>query len=332
MNERVLVTGADGFIGRHVCRRLIESAYVANAGILDLALWPELQRAVPGLSDFSLLGDLGANQDYRTHLANVSVVVHLAARGPKTWDNAAKPSHDYMRVNAGGTKSIALAAAEAGVRRFIFVSTVKVHGEVTFERPFNEDTPANPRNPYAASKWEAEEVLRAVAADSGMEVVIVRPPQVYGPGVRGNFLRLMKLVDRGLPLPLPRRENCRSLIGAENLSDFLIHCVSHPKAANQVMLVKDTEDISTRDLITRLARAMGRRIRFLPVPAMLIRFAAKLTLKEEATGRFLDSLVIDSSRAQQMLQWVPPVTLDDGLAATALWYQEMKLPSGAKAF
>lgn len=332
MTERVLVTGADGFVGRYVCRRLIESGYIPCAGVRDLKRWRELQQVVPGLSDFSLLGDLSANQNLCARLANVSVVVHLAARAPAATHNAAKTPQEYRHVNVGGTKSVALAAAAAGVRRFIFVSTVKIHGEATFEKPFTEDMASNPRDPYAASKWEAEEVLRSVAAESGLEVVIVRPPQVYGPGVRGNFLELMRLVDRGLPLPLPGNGNCRSLLGAENLADFLVHCVNHPKAANQSFLVKDTEDISTRELITRLARALARPIRCLPVPAALIRFVAKLTLKEEAAGRVLDSLVIDSSRAQEWLQWVPPVTLDDGLATTARWYRESKRPGQAAGF
>lgn len=325
------MTGADGFVGKYVCRRLMETGYFPCAGVRSLERWPELQRAVPGLSDFSLLGDLSANQDLRAHLANVSVVVHLAARLPAARDNADDPPQEYRRVNVGGAKSIALAAASAGVRRFIFVSTVKVHGEATFEKPFTEDMPSNPREPYAASKWEAEEALRSVAAESGLEVVIVRPPQVYGRGVKGNFLRLMRLVDRGLPLPLPASENCRSLLGAENLADFLVRCVSHRNAANQTFLVKDTEDISTRELIARLARVLARPFRFFPVSPALIRLAAKVTLNEEAAGRVLGSLVIDSSRAQQRLAWVPPVTLDDGLAATARWYRESKWPARAAA-
>ncbi len=324
MTERVLVTGAGGFVGRHTCRRLIQAGYIAVAGIRDLAQWPELQRAAPGLSDFSLLGDLSADQNLRAYLLNVSVVIHLAARIPVTNENAAEAWQEYQRVNVGGTKAIASAAAAAGVRRFIFVSTVKVQGEVTSGKPFTEDMPSNPRNPYAASKWEAEEVLRSVAAESGMEVVIVRPPQVYGPGVRGNFLRLMRFVDRGLPFPLPKKTNCRSLLGAGNLADFLVHCVNHRRAANQTFLVKDTEDISTRELISRLARLLARPIWFLPVPVALIRFAAKLTQKDREVSRVLDSLVIDSSRAQQWLEWVPPLTLEEGLAATARWYRDFK--------
>lgn len=332
MTERVLVTGADGFVGPYVCRKLIASGYIPCAGVRNLERWPQLQQTVPGLGDYSVLGDLSENQDLRAHLASVSVVVHLAARAPAAVGSAVERSQEYRRVNVGGTRSIAVAAASTGVRRLIFVSTAKVHGESTNEQPFSEDSPGNPRDPYATSKWEAEETLREIEAKAGLEVVIVRPPQVYGPGVRGNFLRLMKLVDRAWPLPLPKKSNCRSLIGAENLADFLVHCISQSKAAGQSFLVKDAEDISTRKLIMRLARMIGRPARFLPVPEPLIRLAAKLTFKVEEAGRVLDSLVIDSSRAQQRLDWLPPVALDDGLIATAHWYKKAKLQGQTKTF
>jgi nucleoside-diphosphate-sugar epimerase len=287
-------------------------------------MWPELQRVVPGLTEYSLLGDLGEDQNLSAHLVNVSAVIHLAARPPVMSANTAGTSQVYRRVNVGGTKSAVRAALTAGVRRFIFVSTVKVLGESTSTTSFTDDSPANPRNPYAASKWEAEETLREIAAKTGLEVVIVRPPQVYGPGVRGNFLRLVRLVDRALPLPLPHKKNRRSLLGAENLADFLVHCVDNRKAAGQAFLVKDSEDLSTRELIQQLAHRLGRPARIVPVPEPLIRFAATLALKKEEAGRFLDSLVIDSHRAQQLLQWDPPVSFDDGLAATARWYQDLK--------
>jgi UDP-N-acetyl-alpha-D-quinovosamine dehydrogenase len=332
MNERVLVTGADGFVGRYVCRKLIESGYSLRAGVRTVESIADLLRAVPGLSDSYLLGDLGANPELRTPLAGVSAVVHLAARVHIMRESSADPLQEFRRVNVAGTKSLACAAAEAGVRRFIFVSTIKVNGDSTYGEPFRVDMTAAPQDAYSISKWEAEEALRLVAAESGLEVVIVRPPLVYGPGVRGNFLRLMSLVDRALPLPWPTRENCRSMIGAENLADFLVRCVDHPKAAGQTFLVKDSEDVSTRELIARLALLLARPVRLVPVPESLIRLAANLTMKKEAAGRILDSLVIDSDCAQQLLKWVPPMTLNEGLAATAQWYRETYLPSRAKAF
>jgi len=246
-------------------------------------------------------------------------------------ESSGDPLQEFRRANVAGTKSLAFAAADAGVRRLIFVSTIKVNGDSTSGEPFRADMAPAPQDAYAISKWEAEEALRSASAESGLEIVIVRPPLVYGPGVRGNFLRLMSLVDRALPLPWPKKENCRSMIGAENLADFLVRCVDHPKAAGQTFLVKDSEDISTRDLITRLARLLARPVRLIPVPESLIRLAASLTMKKEAAGRVLDSLAIDSGCAQQLLKWVPPVTLDEGLAATARWYRETYLPSRAKA-
>ena len=332
MNERILVTGADGFVGRYVCLKMIESGYALRAGVRNAKSIPDLQRAVHGLSDSSLLGDLGANPELKGALAGVSAVVHLAARVHVMKESSGDPLQEFRRVNVVGTRSLARAAAEAGVRRFIFVSTIKVNGESTSEKPFHVDMPPAPQDAYAISKWEAEEALRFVAAESGLEVVVVRPPLVYGPGVRGNFLRLMSLVDRALPLPWPKGENCRSMIGTENLADFLVRCVGHSKAAGHSFLVKDSEDISTRELITRLARLMDRPVRLVPIPEPLIRLAARLTMRKEAAGRVLDSLVIDSDRAQQLLDWVPPVTLDEGLAATAHWYREIYLPSRTKTF
>ncbi|MGA2570172.1 MAG: NAD-dependent epimerase/dehydratase family protein [Terracidiphilus sp.] len=323
MNERVLVTGADGFVGRSFCRRLIEAGFTPLAGLRTLARWAELQTAVPGLSETILLGDLSANRDLRDRLAGIPVIVHLAANTSPIPESA-EALREYRHVNVDGTRSMARAAAASGVRRFVFASTAKVHGEATTETPFTEDAPANPRSSYAVSKWEAEEALRSIAAESGMEAVVVRPPLVYGPGVRGNFLRLIRFVDHGLPLPLPRERNCRSLINVENLADFLVRCVSQDEAGNRSFLVSDGEDLSTRELVERLARLLARPVRLLTAPEALIRFAAKVAGKEDAARRMLDSFVIDSSRAQHLLRWTPQVGLDEGLSATVRWFREPK--------
>jgi len=236
-------------------------------------------------------------------------------------DTAVHALEEYRRVNVHGTEALARAAAEQGVRRMVFVSTAKVNGESTSGRPFTEGYPPDPEDPYAVSKCEAEEALRSVAAKTGLEVAIIRPPLVYGPGVRANFLRLMRLVERGIPLPLPDT-NRRSLIGVENLADFLALCASHPGAANQTFMVSDGEDVSTRELVSRLAQHLGRSARFLPVPEFAIRLAARLTGNEAAVKRLLGSFTVSSDKARQMLAWTPPVTLDCGLAATARWYLE----------
>ncbi len=331
MNERVLVTGANGFVGKYVCRKLIASGFSPIAGLRDLKTWPELQQAIPGLNEISLLGDVDTNPKLQSSLSGASVVVHLAARVHVMKESTSDPLLAFTKVNMNGTKSIALAAVAAGVRRLIFVSTVKVHGESTSGNPLCEDTPSNPGDPYAVSKWEGEEALRAIGVETGLEIVIVRPPLVYGPEVRGNFLRLIKLVDLALPLPWPKAANCRSMIGVENLADFLVRCVDHPKAAGQSFLVKDSEDISTRELMSRLARFLSRPLRLFPAPEPLVRFAAKLVSKQDVVSRLLDSLVIDSGRAQRLLDWVPPVSLDEGLAATTRWYRQPGQSARTKA-
>jgi nucleoside-diphosphate-sugar epimerase len=319
---KVLVTGADGFVGRALCRKLLKGGYAPRAGLQSRVRWPELQAAMPGLNEFAVIGDLGENPNLSGALENVAVVVHLAARVHIMHDDMVDPLTEFRRVNVDGTEALACAAAKQGVRRMVFVSTVKVNGESTSGRPFTEGDPPDPQDPYAISKWEAEETLRSVAAKTGIEIAIVRPPLVYGPGVRANFLRLMGLVERGIPLPLPDTKNRRSMIGVENLADFLSLCASHPAAPNETFMVSDGADISTRELIARLARALGRSARFLPVPEFAARFVARLAGKEAAVNRLLGSLTVSSDKAGQMLGWKPPVTLDSGLAATARWYLE----------
>lgn len=322
MTKTVLVTGANGFVGQAVCRRLLQTDLLPRAGLWDESLWPALHSAVPGMGEFSVLGDLGSHPDLNAALENVAVVIHLAARVHVMRDDAVDPLEGYRRVNTLGTEKLARAAAERGVGRFVYVSTTKVNGEATFEKPFTEEDAPRPQDPYAISKWEAEEALRSISSSSGLEVVIVRPPLVYGPGVRANFLSLMRLVAREIPIPLPDTKNRRSLIGVENLADLLVTCVTHPEAAGQTFLVSDCEDVSTRELIVRLARALGCSHRFLPVPEFMLRLGARLAGKEPALDRLLGSLAINSQKAHERLGWTPPEPLDQGLAATARWYRE----------
>jgi len=313
----VLVTGATGFVGAVLMKRLLqENGVTVRAAVRVPGAMPD-----PRIQTVHV-GDLSTVADWSSALVGIDAVVHLAARVHVMNERSANPLEEFRHANVYGTEGLALAAAEHGVRRMVFVSTAKVNGESTSESAFSEADPPNPQDAYAISKWEAEEVLRSIAAKTDLEVVIVRPPLVYGPGVRANFLRLMRLVAQGVPLPLPDTKNKRSLLGVENLGDFLVRCVSHHEAANEIFLLSDGEDVSTRELAARLAQVLGRCARFMPIPVSLVCLAGKLLQKDAAVSRLLGSLVINSGKARQMLGWTPPVTLDDGLAATARWYLE----------
>jgi nucleoside-diphosphate-sugar epimerase len=220
------------------------------------------------------------------------------------------PLAEYRRVNVAGTSAFARQAAAAGVKRFVFLSSVKVNGE---SGRYTEADPPAPEDAYGISKHEAEAALRAIAKDTGMDVVIIRPPLVYGPGVRANFLALMRAVSRGIPLPLGAVNNRRSLVALGNLVDFIVTCIEHPAAANETFLLSDGEDLSTTDLIRRLAAAMGRPARLLPVPESVLIAGAALLGRRDIARRLLGTLQVDTSKAGQLLGWVPPITVDEGL-------------------
>ena len=319
--SKVLVTGANGFVGQVVCARLVDAGHTAVAGLRSERQWPNMRESVPVVTSFRTLGDLSSQRDLRGALEGIDAVVHLAARVHVMHESAANPLEEFRICNVQGTRRLALAASERGVRRIVFVSTAKVNGETTPDAPFSENDPCDPRDPYALSKCEAERELQSIGERTGMEIVIVRPPLVYGPGVRANFLRLLRLASLAFPLPIPDTKNRRSLVGVQNLADFLVRCVSHEGAANQTFLVSDGEDLSTRDLTTRLGEALGRKVRFLPFPAAAMRMAGKLTHREDEVSRLLDSLWIDSTKARCLLEWAPPVTLDAGFEVTAQWYR-----------
>ena len=245
--------------------------------------------------------------------SGISAVIHLAAR-VHVMDASADSLVAFREVNVKATLQLAAQAAAVGVRRFVFVSSSKVNGEATkTDLPFTEhDTPA-PQDPYALSKWEAEQGLRQIAASTGMQVVIIRPPLVYGPGVKANFAALMRAVQRGIPLPLGAVHNLRSLVGLDNLVDFIITCVHHPAAANQTFLVSDGADISTPDLVRAMARAAGRPARLVHMPVSALVSLASLLGKRAAVDRLCGSLQLDISKARDVLQWMPPVSLEEGL-------------------
>ena len=229
-------------------------------------------------------------------------------------DEEADPLAEYRRVNVEGTLNLARQAADAGVRRFIFISSVKVNGEQTPPgKPFGAEDRPVPEDAYGISKWEAEQGLQQLAAETGMELVVIRPPLVYGPGVKGNFAAMIRLVEKGIPLPLGAIHNQRTLVALDNLVDLIIRCIDHPAAANQVFLAGDGEDLSTTELLRRLGKAMGRPVRLLPVPESLLVLGATLLGKQAVARRLLGSLQVDISKARDLLGWEPPLSVDEGL-------------------
>lgn len=315
--NRVLVTGASGFVGKAVLVRASSDRALQLSGTLR-----RHAANIPAGVTPILVSDLAPDTDWRHAVAGMDAIVHAAARVHIMHDPAADPMAAFRHVNVAGTLNLARQAADAGVRRFVFVSSIKVNGEATLgEQKFSEQSPPAPQDPYGISKWEAEQGLHEVARETGLEVVIVRPPLVYGAGVRGNFAQMMRVVAKGIPLPFASVHNLRSLIYVENLADALIACATHPSAAGQTYLVSDGEDISTPDLLRQLAGGMGAPSRLLPCPSALLRWAGKLAGKSQQLERLLGSLQVDGDKIRRDLNWAPPCSLQQGLQITAKWYR-----------
>ena len=307
--------GADGFVGRALCAALAAAGDDVSASVRN----PEAAAGLTGVR-VRITGDVGPETDWTEALGGVEAVVHLAARVHVMKEAAADPAAEYARVNAAGTRRLAEQAAAAGARRLVLMSTVKVNGEATMGEPFREGDPPAPADAYGRSKWEAERALPEVARQTGLEWVVLRPPLVYGPRVRGNFLSLMRLCRAAPPLPLAAIANRRSLVYVGNLVDAVRRCLTHPEAAGNTYLVGDGEDVSTPELIRLLAAAMGRPARLFPVPAALLRTVGAITGKSTAVARLLDSLVLDGGRIRRHLGWTPPFTMNRGLGETAAWF------------
>ncbi len=311
----ILVTGANGFVGHALCAELARREYSVR-GVVR-----EPSRSVGLRCEITKVGDIGPDTDWSRSLIGMDTVVHLAARVHVMQDAAADPLTEFRKVNTYGTERLARMAAAASVKRLIYISSIGVNGKCTKALSFAETSLPNPHDPYSVSKWEAEQTLHKISQETGLEVVIIRPPLVYGPGNPGNFLRLLRLVGRGVPLPLGLVNNQRSLIYVGNLADAIVTCLKHLAAAGQTYLVSDGEDVSTPELIRRIAGALGRPARLLPVPPAVLRFAGHLTGKSAEVERLLDSLVIDSSKIRRELGWKPPFTMEQGLMETAQWFK-----------
>jgi len=308
VKQRILITGATGFIGKALITDLMLRDYHVVATVRNE------NSSVPECRQVFATGDINEKTDWKETLDGIDVVIHLAARVHVMNDSATDPLSEFRKVNVAGTLNLAEQAANAGVKRFIFLSTIKVNGERTQKgSKFRETDPPAPNDPYAISKWEAEQGLLAVAEKTGMEVVIIRPPLVYGPGVKANFRSLVKWVKIGVPLPLGAVHNKRSFVALDNLVNFIILCIEHPRAANEVFLISDGEDVSTTELLQKIARALGKRSFLLPVPVGLMTFIAGLMGKNDVANRLFGSLQVDCSKARELLGWKPVVSMDDGL-------------------
>lgn len=302
---KILVTGANGFVGRALCSHLHTFGH---------SVVPAVRRA-SGIAGEVIVGDVEGASDWVPALSGCDAVVHLAARVHVMNDTARNPLGLYRTTNTEATLELARQAAQSGVKRFVFISTIKVNGEAR-NRPYLETDAPAPEDAYAISKWEAEQGLRQIGRETGLQVVILRPPLVYGPGVKANFLRLVQIIQRGWPLPLGAIHNRRSLLYLGNFVDAIQVCIEHPDAAGQTFLLDDGEPVSTPELIRALARAMGRPARLLAVPVGVLELAGALLGKRAAVARLTGSLYVDSSLIRSRLGWTPPFTMAAGLAAT----------------
>ena len=307
----VLVTGATGFVGKYLCAELLRREQFVRSAVRYITPFATNIDAVN-------VGEIGGATNWVAALQNVNVVIHLAARVHVMKDTVTDPLAEFRKVNVDGTLNFAQQAAQSGVKRFIFISSIKVIGEQTkLGKPFTEDNAATPQDAYGISKHEAEHGLLLIAQQTDMEVVIIRPPLVYGSGVKANFSSMMRVVKRGFFLPFGAIHNKRSFVYVGNLVSLIVRCIDHPAAANQTFLVSDGQDISTTELLRGCADALGVKARLLPVPQKLVEVCAALIGKRDMAQRLCGNLQVDISKARHLLGWTPPISLAEGLKATA---------------
>jgi nucleoside-diphosphate-sugar epimerase len=304
----ILVTGATGFVGSALCACLSKNGIAVRAAVRALNSYSGCVEAVE-------IGSLSSKTDWKVALRDIKQVVHLAARVHVMNDKSADPLEEFRKINVDATIHLAKQAAAAGVNRFIYLSSIKVNGESTqLGRPFTAEDIPRPQDPYGVSKHEAECALRTIAEQTGMEVVIIRPPLVYGPGVKANFASMMQIIQRGVPLPLASfTGNQRSLVALGNLIDFIVTCLNHPAATNQTFLVSDDEDLSTAELLRRMGQALKKPAKLFYVPIFLLQLGAVLFNKSEMHQRLCGSLQVDITKTKEFLHWKPPLSVDQGL-------------------
>jgi nucleoside-diphosphate-sugar epimerase len=303
----ILLTGANGFVGSALSKTFLESKINYRAALKTLGGKPL------GLEKIAV-GDISSRTDWKLALKDIECVVHLAARVHVMRDASLDPLSEFRRVNVEGTRNLALQAVAAGVKRFVYLSSIKVNGELTQPNScFTADDSVNPQDPYGISKWEAEQVLHQISENTGLEVVVIRPPLIYGPNAKGNFASMVKWLGRGIPLPFGSINNLRSLVSVYNLCDLILRCVDHPVAAGQTFMVSDDEDLSTTDLLNRTAFAMGLKTSQINVPQKLLELSASLLGQSNFAQRLFGSLQVDISATKSLLNWKPPFSVDEGL-------------------
>jgi nucleoside-diphosphate-sugar epimerase len=313
---KILITGATGFVGRALFKNLkFKKKYLAH-----LTTRTNQEELFEGGKAFNI-GEIDSNTNWMDALDGVDCIVHCAARTHMMENKQSDSLYAYRRINVDGTRNLAKQAAGIGIKRFIFLSSIKVNGEGTIAlKSFKYNDISQPEDAYGISKWEAEQALLEISKQTGLEVVIIRPPLVYGEGVKGNFLRLLDLVYKQMPLPFAKINNLRSFIGLDNLIDLIICCIDHPKAAGKNFLVSDGEDLSTPDLIMKLSKLMDKSPRLFQFPQLIIQLTARLVGKSSEVKRLLESLRIDNSYTREILGWSPVLSLDESLKKTVRWY------------
>jgi len=308
--QHILVTGANGFICRNLCPVLKEKGYYVRGAVRGEA------HDVSGADEYIKVGNINESTDWQQTLDGVDTVIHLAARVHVISDLSDTSVEIFRKINVRGTERLALSAAKAGVRRFIFISSIGVNGDSSQNKTFTEDSIPNPVGAYAVSKWEAENVLKKIGDSTGMEIVILRPPLIYGPGVKANFKNLIKLAGSGMPLPFKKINNLRSFLYIGNLIDIIDICIKHPMAIGETFIISDGQDISTPDLIKMISCIMGKKSSLFYLHPGILKALCKIVGLETELRKLTGSLLVDSSKIRNLLGWKPPFTMEDGLRET----------------